>query len=63
MNLYYKKNVRKNVHYTLTQTNIHTLFSRVPCGLLAIFGRNAFGLRSKVASTASLLEASFSTLL
>lgn len=42
---------------------IHTLISLLPCGLLAIFGLNAFGLRSKVASTASRLAASFSTLL
>jgi hypothetical protein len=41
----------------------HTLLSRNACGLLAIFGLNAFGLRSKVASTASRLAASFSTLL
>lgn len=53
----------KSVHYTQTQTKTHTLLSRVPCGLLAIFGRNAFGLRSKVVSTASLLDASCSTLL
>lgn len=45
------------------ELNLHTLLSRVPWGLLAIFGLNAFGLRSKVASTASLLAASLSTLL
>lgn len=40
-----------------------SLTSRVAWGLLAIFGLKAFGLRSKVASTASRRAASFSTLL
>jgi hypothetical protein len=48
---------------SLCRFNQHTRLSRVPCGLLAILGLNAFGLRSKVDSTASRLAASFSTLL
>ena len=50
------------------QSRISKVQSRVTCppraaGLLAILGRNALGLRSSVASTASLRIASFSTLL
>lgn len=41
---------------------IHTVVSRDPCGLLAIFGLKAFGLRWRVVSTASFLSFSFSTL-
>lgn len=67
---------QNTIHYISTISNwchnpnnktvklgLSTLLSRVPWGLLAILGLNAFGLRSKVASTASLLAASFSTLL
>jgi hypothetical protein len=45
-----------------TEVRLCTLLSLDSCGLLAIFGLNAFGLRSKVAPTASFLAASFSTL-
>jgi len=45
------------------EIELQTLESLCSCGLLAIFGLKAFGLRSNVIPTASCLAASLSTLL